>query len=265
MIKSSAPASSGESPQNTVPPAWKSGSVADRTSPDPMSPSSAPPRAASSWLRWVRVTSFGLPVVPPVWKYAATSSSLPGSTSNRSAGWSAINAAQVGSAVSRGKAREVQGDHLQSRHQATHRLGLLPQVQRRVWAQGDQDVGLGCAYELGEVLRVEQEVQRYGVPRTLRAPQHRVGLHQAGQQVRHARPWAGERGRRCRPGPQGRQDRRTRRDGAPPPPSPSSALSGRRRRAGGPRRARRRRGRCALRPDHRRSCCARAPPRRPRP
>ena len=59
-----------------------------RTSPEPMSPSSAPPRAATSWLRWVRVTSFGSPVVPPVWKYAATSSSLPGSPkTSRSAGW----------------------------------------------------------------------------------------------------------------------------------------------------------------------------------
>ena len=49
-------------PQKIVPPTWNSGSVAVSVSVGCMSPSTAPPSAATSWLRCVCATSFGAPV-----------------------------------------------------------------------------------------------------------------------------------------------------------------------------------------------------------
>ena len=62
------PAMNALRPQKIVPPTWNSGSVAVSVSVGRMSPSTAPPNAATSWPRCVCATRRGVPVVPPVWK-----------------------------------------------------------------------------------------------------------------------------------------------------------------------------------------------------
>lgn len=77
---------------------------------------------------------------------------------------------------------------------------LLPQVGAGERRQGHQHPGVGGADQLGDVLRLQQRVDRIDDPGCLAAPDHVVGLRQVGQQEGHrlvafqAQPVQGVRG-----------------------------------------------------------------------
>ncbi len=61
--------------------------------------------------------------------------------------------------------------------------GLVPDVELRMRPQRHQNGRTGRADEIGDVLRLQQEIDRHRVARGLRAPQREMGLDQARQDV----------------------------------------------------------------------------------
>ncbi|SVJ66878.1 Uncharacterised protein [Klebsiella pneumoniae] len=76
-------------------------------------------------------------------------------------------------------------DRVQLRQLRAQAGDLLPQVGAGERRQGHQHPGVGGADQLGDVLRLQQRVDRIDDPGSLAAPDHVVGLRQVGQQEGH--------------------------------------------------------------------------------
>ncbi len=71
---------------------------------------------------------------------------------------------------------------------------LLPDIERGVRAERHQDLRARGLQQPGDVLRLEQEIDRHRIPRGLRAPERGLRLDQTRQHVGHGRPRADQRG-----------------------------------------------------------------------
>ena len=86
------PLNSGASRVTTKAFTWKSGSAANATDSVSSTPIAAIIQASVTSLAWVCAASFGVPVVPPVWKRAARSVAAGGTPTNRPEGCSPATA-----------------------------------------------------------------------------------------------------------------------------------------------------------------------------
>ena len=122
-------------------------------------------------LAWVCAASFGVPVVPPVWKRAARSVAEGGSPTKRSCGCSAASADRWATRtpssglqllLTRADPGRAQGEQGLDPGGAGERPRVVPHLGREVGAGSHEDPGARPAQQLGDVLRGQPTVDRRG-------------------------------------------------------------------------------------------------------
>ena len=140
---------------------WKSGSAANTTASSRSSPLAAIIQASLTSLAWVCAASFGVPVVPPVWKRAARSVAEGASPTKASCGCSAASADRwptrtpsIGAQL-----RLRRADARRAQREEGFHPGLdgelpcaLPDLRREVGTGSHEDPGARPAQQLGDVL-----------------------------------------------------------------------------------------------------------------
>ena len=141
---------------------WKSGSAANTTASSCSRLLAAIIQASLTSLAWVCAASFGVPVVPPVWKRAARSVAEGGSPTKASCGCSCRQGGQVADpdAVDRVQLRLGRARTGRAQREEGFHPGLdgelpcaLPDLRREVGAGSHEDPGARPAQQLGDVLR----------------------------------------------------------------------------------------------------------------
>ena len=165
------PLNSGASRVTTRALTWKSGSAAKTTDSVFSTPIAAIIQASVTSLAWVCAASFGVPVVPPVWKRAARSVAEGGSPTKRSCGCSAASADRWRDphAVDREQLRLRRARPGRAQREQRLDPGLEGEVARvvpdlgcEVWAGGHEDACARPAQQLDDVLAGQATVDRRG-------------------------------------------------------------------------------------------------------